>query len=92
MTLINEINSLQSQLEEMSIKLQSMGDFDPSNYVSVELYNAYVLEEGKRELQVIFLLSENSRLKDKNADLVSYLEKAEDFIMELQNNQGSGDS
>lgn len=59
------------------------------NGVSYESYNQLIAEYGKKQLQVIILMEEINRLNYRYNELQAHLEKAEEYIIHIQETKKS---
>ena len=59
------------------------------NGVSYESYNQLIAEYGKKQLQVIILMEEINRLNYRYNELQAHLEKAEEYIIHIQETNNS---
>lgn len=60
------------------------------NGVSYDNYNQLIAEYGKKQLQVIILMEEINRLNYRYNELQAHLEKAEEYIIHIQETNNTG--
>lgn len=58
--------------------------------MSYDTYNQLIAEYGKKQLQIIILMEEINRLNYRYNELQAHLEKAEEYIIHIQETSGAG--
>lgn len=78
------MNESRSYIESLEGHIEKTKHAVEGNGVSYDNYNQLVAEYGKKQLQVIILMEEINRLNYRYNELQAHLEKAEEYIIHIQ--------